>query len=53
VQITELVEGGSGSNAEGFGFDEVKDGYKAPEKPQQDETFENEVPAQTENKADF
>jgi hypothetical protein len=54
VQITELVEGGSGSNAEGFGFDEVKDGYKAPEKTQQDDkSFENEVPAQTENKADF
>jgi hypothetical protein len=30
VQITKLVEGGSG-NAEGYGFDNVEGGYKAPE----------------------
>ena len=38
VQITKLVEGGAG-NSKGYGFDEVKDGYVAPE----DKTFENEV----------
>ena len=30
VQITKLVEGGS-SNAKGYGFDKVKDGYEQPE----------------------
>ena len=30
VQITKLVEGGSG-NAEGYGFNNVKGGYTAPE----------------------
>ena len=30
VQITKLVEGGS-SNAKGYGFDNVKDGYEQPE----------------------
>jgi hypothetical protein len=39
VQITKLVEGGAGAGAKGHGFDEIKDGYVAPEV----ETFENEV----------
>jgi len=30
VQVTKLVEGGS-SNAKGYGFDNVKDGYEQPE----------------------
>ena len=30
VQVTKLVEGGS-SNAKGYGFDKVKDGYEQPE----------------------
>jgi hypothetical protein len=46
VQVTELVEGTSGNKAEGFGFNEVKGGYKA------EETTEDVQP-QTENKADF
>lgn len=45
VQITKLVEGGAG-NSKGYGFDEVKDGYVAPE----DKTFENEV---AQSQADF
>jgi hypothetical protein len=39
VQITKLVEGGAGAGAKGHGFEEIKDGYVAPEI----ETFENEV----------
>jgi len=31
VQITKLVEGGAGAGAKGHGFDEIKDGYVAPE----------------------
>ena len=30
VQVTKLIEGGS-SNAKGYGFDKVKDGYEQPE----------------------
>jgi hypothetical protein len=43
VQITKLVEGGSG-NAKGYGFDDVKDGYEHKEEvdnvPQETETQE-------------
>ena len=41
VQISKLVEG-SGSGAKNHGFEEIKDGYVAPEV---DKTFENEVQA--------
>ena len=43
VQITKLVEGGN-SNSAGHGFDNVDDGYVAPEA---DKTFENEVQENT------
>ena len=33
VQITKLVEGGAGAGAKGHGFDEIKDGYVAPQEP--------------------
>ena len=42
VQITKLVEGGAGAGAKGHGFEEIKDGYVAPE-IDVDKTFENEV----------
>jgi hypothetical protein len=45
AQITELVEGGN-SNAEGYGFNKVEGGYKAPEQVKEN------VEAQSEN-ADF
>ena len=49
VQVTKLVEGGS-SNAKGYGFDKVKDGYEQPEA--MIETDKN-VSQETEAKADF
>ena len=45
VQITKLVEGGS-SNAKGYGFDEVEDGY-------QFESKDADVQETTEEEADF
>lgn len=48
VQITKLVEGGSG-NPKGYGFDEVKDGYVAPDM----ETFSSNVASEAENEADY
>jgi len=35
VQVTKLVEGGS-SNAKGYGFGDVKDGYEQPEVKEED-----------------
>jgi len=49
VQVIKLVEGGS-SNAKGYGFDKVKDGYEQPEA--MIETDKN-VSQETEAKADF
>jgi len=47
VQITKLVEGGS-SNAKGYGFGDVKDGYEQPEVKEED------VPQEAQNsQADF
>jgi len=45
VQITKLVEGGS-SNAKGYGFDEVEDGYKF-------ESKETDVQETAEEESDF
>ena len=40
VQVAKLVEGGKGAGSQTHGFEEIKDGYVAPEV---DKTFENEV----------
>ncbi len=39
VQVIELVEG-SGGNAQGFGFSEVKDGYQAPAETMEEDEVE-------------
>ena len=44
VQITKLVEGGS-SNAKGYGFEKVKDGYEQPEAVAVEENVSQETSA--------
>ena len=44
VQVTKLVEGGS-SNAKGYGFEKVKDGYEQPEAVAVEENVSQETSA--------
>ena len=44
VQVTKLVEGGS-SNAKGYGFEKVKDGYEQPEAVAVEENVSQETQA--------
>ena len=44
VQVTKLVEGGS-SNAKGYGFEKVKDGYEQPEATAVEENVSQETSA--------
>ena len=44
VQVTKLVEGGS-SNAKGYGFEKVKDGYEQPEAVALEENVSQETSA--------